>query len=187
MSLKNKLESLLFVATKPLSLGKIAELTGAAEAEVKAALEELKKEFNDSKRGIQLVTHHTKAQLMTSPESRSVVEAYLRDEQFGELTKPSLETLTIVTYRGPITKPELEQIRGVNCSLILRNLMIKGLVEANEDKERMQTVYTTTFDFIRYLGIREVNELPDYDKLSHHETLEKVLTLNQEKPEEENA
>lgn len=185
MSLKTKLESILFVASRPLSLNKLVELLGVELSVVKEALEELKQEYNVETRGIQLITHHSKVQLVTHPDSRKSVEAYLKDEQFGELTKPSLETLTIIAYRGPITKPELEQIRGVNCSLILRNLMIKGLVEAEEDKEHMQTVYKITFDFVHYLGIRNVSELPDYDKLSHHETLEKVLALNQDKPAEE--
>jgi len=185
MLLKNKIESLLFIASKPLSMAKIADFVQAEVENVKEALTELKKDYNDQTRGIQLVIHHSKVQLVTHPESRKVVEKYLKEEQFGELTKPGLETLTIIAYRGPITKTELEQIRGVNCSLILRNLMIKGLVEAEDDKEKMQTVYKTTFEFIRYLGIREVSELPDYDKLSHHEIIEKVLALNPDNQTEE--
>lgn len=183
MSLKNNIEGLLFVATKPLSQKKITELTQAEEAEVRSALEELEIEYNNQPRGIQLVSHAGKVQLMTQPECRKVVEEYLKEEQFGELTKPGLETLTIIAYRGPITKPELEQIRGVNCSLILRNLMIKGLVEAQEDQEKTQTVYQVTFDFIRYLGLKEISELPDYEKLSQHEHLEKILAIFSEQKE----
>lgn len=170
------------MATKPLSYGKIAELLQADAEAVKNAMAELRNDYNDQNRGIQLVTHNSKIQLMSHPDCRKVVETYLKDEQFGDLTKPALETLTIIVYRGPITKLDLEQIRGVNCSMILRNLMIKGLVEAKEDKEKMQTFYAATFDFVRYLGISNVNELPDYEKLSQHEILEKVLEL---KPEEE--
>ncbi len=184
-SLKNKLEGLLFVATKPLSYSKIAELLQAETEAVKDAVADLRKDYNDQNRGIQLVTHNSKIQFMSHPDCRKVVESYLKDEQFGDLTKPALETLTIIVYRGPITKSDLEQIRGVNCSLILRNLMIKGLVEMQEDKEKMQTFYSATFDFVRYLGVNSVNELPDYEKLSQHVTLEKVLELNPEEEGEE--
>ncbi len=184
MSLKNKIESLLFVATKPLAPKKLIELTGGTEEEIRNALAEIREQYNTQAQGIQLVSHNGKVQLMTNPENRKIVEAYLKEEQFSELTKPGLETLTIIAYRGPVTKPELEQIRGVNCSLILRNLMIKGLVEAQDDQEKMQTNYTVTFDFIRYLGLREISELPEYEKLSRHENIEKILALTNQPSEE---
>jgi len=184
MLLKNKIESLLFVSSKPLSQKKIAEILKVEATTVKTAIQELTEDYNSQARGIQLMIHNTKVQLITNPDNRAIVEKFLKEEQLGELTKPGLETLTIVAYRGPITKPELEQIRGVNCSLILRNLMIKGLVESQDDKQLMQTVYNVTFDFVRYLGIREMKELPDYDKLSQHETLEKVLSIKPEEQEE---
>ncbi|MBU0707747.1 SMC-Scp complex subunit ScpB [Patescibacteria group bacterium] len=180
--MKNKIESLLFVTSKPLSQNKIAEILKAETAEVNAAVQELKEDYNNQSRGIQLMTLNTKVQFVTNSDNRAIVEKFLKEEQLGELTKPGLETLTIIAYRGPITKPELEQIRGVNCSMILRNLMIKGLVESQDDKKIMQTIYSVTFDFVRYLGINEVKELPEYDKLSQHETLEKVLSI---KPEEQ--
>ncbi|TFG35175.1 MAG: hypothetical protein E4H47_02040, partial [Parcubacteria group bacterium] len=78
-------------------------------------------------------------------------------------------------YRGPITKADLDAIRGVNCSLILRNLMIKGLVEQREDKEKMAIFYHVTFDFLKYLGITETKELPDFEKLNKDENIEKIL------------
>ncbi len=86
-----------------------------------------------------------------------------------------METLTIIAYRGPIAKSELEQIRGINCSLILRNLMIKGLIEEERDEKRMNIKYRVSIDFIRYLGINKVEELPDYQKLFNHENLVKLL------------
>ena len=74
-----------------------------------------------------------------------------------------METLSIIAYRGPIKRDELEQIRGVNCSIILRHLLIKGLiVEENKDKE----IYNVSLDFIRHLGVKDLNELPDYERLN---------------------
>ena len=93
----------------------------------------------------------------------------IEEQIISELTQPQLEALTIIAYRGPITKLELETIRGVNCSLILRNLLIKGLITANGGK------YQITVKFMQHLGISSVEELPDYDRLSKSETIEEVL------------
>jgi segregation and condensation protein B len=87
-----------------------------------------------------------------------------------------LETLTIIAYRGPVSRAEIEQIRGVNCAIILRNLLMRGLVENQEDKKKMQTVYNITFDFLQFLGLKEQSELPDYAKLNSSESLEKILS-----------
>ena len=91
------------------------------------------------------------------------------------MTQPSLETLTIIAYRGPITKPEIEQIRGVNCSLILRNLLIRGLIEEKEDKQRLQNTYTISFDFLRHLGADRVEELPQYSDLHTDEVVGQLI------------
>jgi segregation and condensation protein B len=178
MSLISQLESILFVATKPVSVGKLAELLQTPTDEIETALAQIQAEYQHRKGGIQLIQHNSKVQFTTQPDNRAVVETYLKEEQFSELTKPGLETLTIVAYRGPITKPELEAIRGVNCTMILRNLLIKGLVDATEDKFRMQTTYHVTFDFVRFLGLNQVSDLPDYAQLSQHESLDRVIKLN---------
>ena len=175
MNLKTKIESLLFVALKPLPLAKIAELLAAEKKEVEAALEEIKKDLNENQRGIILMQIDRKFQLSTAPESGKIIRDYLKDEQTGELTRPALETLTIIAYRGPVTKADLDVIRGVNCALILRNLMIKGLIESYADKEKMTHYYQVTFDFLKYLGLSVVNELPDYYKLNQDVNLQKLL------------
>ena len=103
--------------------------------------------------------------MATAPECAGVVEEYVRKEETGELTRPQLESLTVIAYRGPISKPELDQIRGVNSALILRNLMIRGLVSEEEDKKTGVMSYGITMDFLRFLGLGEVSELPDYERL----------------------
>jgi segregation and condensation protein B len=87
--------------------------------------------------------------------------------------------LTIIAYRGPITKSEIEQIRGVNCSVILKNLMIKGLIESEPNKEKMSDEYNITVDFLKYLGINNAKELPNYEKLNTSETINTILNQNQ--------
>ena len=114
-------------------------------------------------------------QMVTAGYNAKLVKDFIKEETTGELTRAALETLTIVAYRGPITRAELEQIRGVNCAVILRHLLIRGLVESIENKKKMQTTYNVTFDFLRFLGLNQQSELPDYDKLNSSESLQRML------------
>jgi len=175
---KNKIESILFISNKPLSAKQLADLVGTGKVEVETVLESLKEEYNKNSRGIKIVEHDNKVQMATDPRSSEVVEKFLKQELTGEMTRPQLETLTIVAYRGPIAKMGLEQIRGVNCSLILRNLLIRGLVEAKLDKKIQTTVYSVTADFVRFLGLANITELPDYEKLYSHKTIESLINQN---------
>ena len=186
MSVKSEIESLLFVSSHPLSVKRLVEATGHDKKEVLSALDELVAEYDARENsGVIVLRSGEEVQLATSPDHAETVKNFLKDETFGELTRPALETLTIVGYRGPLTKAELEQIRGVNCSLILRNLMIRGLVETEggkTDDPSAPATYRVTFDFLRYLGIRQSNELPDFEALSSDENLQKLLDASAAKP-----
>ena len=187
MELKKQIEALLFISNKPLDLKKMAELTGRSKEEIETVLETLKTEYNNNEaKGIRILIHEGKVQMTTDGECSEAVEKFLKEELTGEMTRPQLETLTIIAYRSPITKMELEQIRGVNCSLILRNLLMRGLVEAETNKKIMTTVYKVTADFVRYLGLTDIKELPDYEKLSTHQSLEDLLNQNNEQKESAN-
>ncbi len=177
MSLRSQIESLIFISTHSLTSKKIAELTGGDLGEVEKALSLIQEDYNRETSGIHLMKNGNQYQLVTAGANAQLVKEFIKDEMTGELTRPSLETLTIIAYRGPITKIELEQIRGVNCSLILRNLLIRGLIEAKEDKKNLVTFYSIAFDFMKYLGINDVRELPDYDRLHSNEILEKILAV----------
>ena len=174
-NIKSQLESLLLVTAKPISVAKLVEVLKAKPKEVEESLKELAGQYNQSAGGIRLIRNNNSVQLASNPDNAELVKAYLKDDITGELTEPSLETLTIVAYRQPVSKAELEQIRGVNCSLILRNLMIRGLVEAEYDKTRAATVYSVTMDFLKHLGISSVIDLPDFEKLNSDENLGKLL------------
>ena len=176
--IKSQIESILLVTAKPISVKKIAEVLNIKPKEVLSELSELSREYNESERGIRLLANNDKVQMVSSPANTDLVKSYLKDEITGELTDPSLETLTIIAYRQPISKAEMEQIRGVNCSLILRNLMIRGLVEAEYDKERGATLYSVTLDFLKFLGINSAGELPDFERLNSDINLQKLLAQN---------
>ncbi len=171
----SRIETILFVASKPLGLKKIAKVLGVDEAVVLSSMEELRRKYNHADSGIMILENDAEWQMVSNPDNREAAENFLKAEVSGELTRPQLETLTVVSYCGPITKPELEQIRGVNCSLILRNLMMRGLVKELEDPTKLMPSYEVTMDYIRHLGLDSLNALPDYDKLHAHEYLTHVL------------
>ncbi|HCC83561.1 TPA: SMC-Scp complex subunit ScpB [Candidatus Uhrbacteria bacterium] len=171
-----QIESLLFVLTKPLALKQLAKLIGVTEAEVRIAVESLAGSRNSSTSGIHLLISDDLVQLVTNPEHADLVAKATNVELDTELTRPSLETLTIVAYRGPLTKPEIEAIRGVNCSLILRNLQLRGLVDERDDVVKMQPTYRLSTDALRFFGVHEVSELPDYATLHVNAKIDALLS-----------
>src|SRR4030042_4662879 len=181
MSIKSPIESLLFISNKPLSVKQLAQIFNCKNEEILMIMDELTEKYNNENSGIHILRHKswtsggTKFQMSTNPVNASVVGEFIKEEMSGELTKPSLETLTIIAYRGPISKTEIEQIRGVNCSLILKNLLLRGLVEVREDKEKMADYYNFTPEFLRHLGIDKIEELPDYERLSGSEVIDEML------------
>lgn len=175
MNLLSQIESILFVASQPLSLREIGKAVQKKEEEVRLAMEELKARYNHGASGIRILFVDDKVQMASAPENSAVVESFIKNEASGELTRPQLETLTVIAYRGPITRPELEQVRGVNCAIILRNLLWRGLVEENEDGNKLSPTYSLSLEALRHLGINSPADLPDYNQLHAHEFIEKAL------------
>ncbi len=181
MSLQSQIESLLFVAIKPMPVKELADLTKVKIKEVEEALEALGAEYKNNGRGLSLIKNNNQYQLTTAPENAALVQDFLKDETSGELSQPSLEALTVIAYRGPIGKLELEKIRGVNCSLIIRNLLLRGLIEEKYNKIKDENYYTVTHDFIRFLGLSDISELPEYAKLrAAEETISGEIALEEE-------
>lgn len=181
MSLKSTIESLLFVAGKPMTPKKIGELVQAKEAEAEQALKELQAQYRERQSGLQLFSTGRFWQMGTSGESAPTVEEFVKEEFSGELTRPQLETLTVVAYRSPISKYELDIIRGVHCGLILRNLMIRGLIDEEYDVKRKEHKYRISMEFLRHLGLRSPQELPEYDKLHGHEVVQTLLSQQEQR------
>ncbi|MFA5184391.1 MAG: SMC-Scp complex subunit ScpB [Patescibacteria group bacterium] len=179
MSLKSQLESLLFVSLKPLAAKDLAGLTKTKAKEVEEALAELAQDCQAGGRGLTLVKNNNQYQLATTGDNSGLIKEFLKDETSGELSQPSLEALTIIAYRGPIAKLELDRIRGVNCALIIRNLLLRGLIEERFEKSKNEYFYTVTHDFIRFLGLSKVSDLPDYERLNQVETIAASLADSQ--------
>lgn len=159
------LEALLFVSAKPLTVRECARVLSVKDSEVKEWLNELEKIYSGADRGVALARNSDSVQLFSAPATCEFIENYLKEEITGELTRPQLETLTIIAYRGPISKPEIEQIRGVNCAVILKNLVWRGLVEETEASTEEISVWRVTMEFVRFLGLTGVEKLPNYEEL----------------------
>lgn len=173
--LSAKIEALLFVATKPMLAKQLAKILGVSIEEVGASIVQLVAVRNTDASGIHVIVGDEGVQLVSNPLFADVVSALAKEDVDSELTRPSLETLTIVAYRGPMTKPEIEAIRGVNCTLILRNLLVRGLITEEEDSIKLQAVYTLSNDALRYLGLHDVKELSDYEALHGNNKIDKLL------------
>ena len=175
MNLDAQLEAILFAAGGPLPPRRMVEVTGRELEEIEDALQTLQRRLEEGGSGLQLVRHDSQVELVTHPDAAEVVRAVAKVEAQSELSKASLEALSILAYRGPLTRPELEQIRGVQSSMILRNLMLRGLVEMQEETRLGQPMYQVTVDFIKHLGLTNVKDLPDFEALHAHPTVEQVL------------
>lgn len=182
-SLISQLESLLLLATKPMKKKELLKATAASEEVYASAVAGLKDRYNREGSGMNIIDHDEALQFVTSAENTQLVEKVYQSEMTGELTKPALETLTIVAYRGPINKPELELIRGINCSLILRNLAMRGLIDEQVGEDGIPR-YSVHPEFLQYLGLTSVQDLPNYQELSRHQLLEELLKQRQQTVQE---
>ncbi len=182
MSLHSQIETILFVASKPLSVKKIAKVLQLEDNVVLDTLKELLTKYNQAQSGIVVLQNNDEWQMVSNPDNKAAAENFLKAEVSGELTRPQLETLTVISYCGPITRPELDQIRGVNCSLILRNLMMRGLIKENDDNTALLPKYEVTMEYLRHLGLNNITGLPDYEKLHQHQHITATLSTSVENP-----
>ncbi len=161
------LESILFVASKPLTVKALARALEVSEGDIEGGLVRISEKYTGVC-GIHYLRVDDTLQLVTNPENTVEVEKFVARDILGELTKAQLETLTVIGYRGPITRPEIEEIRGVNCAVILRTLLIRDLVEEHESSDSVLPTYTVSITALRQLGVDKVEELPDYVEIHNH-------------------
>ncbi|MFZ5391448.1 MAG: SMC-Scp complex subunit ScpB [Patescibacteria group bacterium] len=177
IKLKAKLESLLLAAGKAVAYDRLATILKVTTAEVIEAIDALQKDYAARLAGLRLTISSREVALVTNPDYAPLVIELTQQEEMGELTRPQLEALSVIAYRGPISKVDLEQIRGVNCSLILRNLQIRGLVQEIGTPGDLAR-YEVTMDFLKHLGLSSCHDLPNYQELSSHEILQQFTSQN---------
>ncbi|PIR88184.1 MAG: SMC-Scp complex subunit ScpB [Candidatus Harrisonbacteria bacterium CG10_big_fil_rev_8_21_14_0_10_45_28] len=160
------LEALLFLYGDPIEIKKAADFLKTSEAKVRRAGEDLKQALDISGRGLTVVFHNDKIQLTTRADFGGMLDGLVKADLHDALTPAALETLAIVAYGAPISRMEVDFIRGVNSSFILRQLLLRGLIEREVDPKRANAyVYSTTVDFVKHLGITRIEELPEYNRL----------------------
>jgi len=156
------IEAVLFFKGEPMEIAKLAKTVHASEAEVRDALQILEEKLLD--RGMRLMRKDDEVMLGTAPECGVLIEEIIKEDLNKDLGKAGLETLAIVIYLGPVTRSRMDHIRGVNSTFIIRNLMIRGLIEKVSNPEDQRSfLYRPTFELLSYLGVNKVEELPEYD------------------------
>lgn len=158
------IESLLFVAPKPLSLKDLTKLLARPSEEIKKALEDLINQRQNS--GVIILENKNEYQMATSPANSGQVKDFLNTELREKLTDATVEVLAIIAYRQPISKAEIEAIRGVNSQYSVRHLLMRGLIEKiNNPADARSYLYQTTTEFLQHLGLSSINALPEFEKL----------------------
>ena len=177
--MKSAIESLLFISGEPMKITKIAKIIEVSKEDIENALMLLTGDYSTQKRGITIIKKEDEAQMATSPENASFVDKVVKSDLQESLSNASLEVLSIIAYRGPISRAEIEAIRGVNCTYTVRNLLMRGLIERIDNpKDLRGYVYKISFEFLKKLGIDSVDKLPSYEELSKDSRIESVVDNN---------
>ncbi len=160
-SLEKQIEAILFWKGEPISIKKLSQILEKTEEEISNALKILEEKL--SNRGIILVYKDDEVTLGTSKEVSEIIEKLTKDELIKDLGKAGLETLSIIIYQGPISRAEIDYIRGVQSNFILRNLMIRGLVEkVPNPKDQRSFLYKPTFEMLSFMGVSKIEDMPSY-------------------------
>lgn len=167
-----ELEAILFFKGEPVKIPALADMLGRDKEDVEADLETLARSLEG--RGIRLVREGAYAGLATAPQASSLIEKIRKEELEGPLGKAGLETLAIIIYQGASTRADVEYIRGVNCSSILRTLTMRGLVERVENpNDKRSFLYRATPEVPAVFGVARLEDLPNFEE--HKRAVEETL------------
>ncbi|KGG81394.1 segregation and condensation protein B [Caloranaerobacter azorensis H53214] len=166
--IKSIIEALLFTWGDPLSLKDISSIIGISKEDVYNIINEMIEEFNYNRRGVQIVQFNDKYQLSTRPEHHEWISKLYTPKTSKGLSNAALETLSIIAYKQPITKTEIEAIRGVKCDKALNTLLDKKLIKevGRLEKTGRPILYGTTDEFLLQFGLKSIDELPELKDLT---------------------
>lgn len=161
--IKGIIESILFVSGDPVAFKDLAFVIGVQEQRIKNIVSDMMREYESQSRGIYLIEFNGKVQLATKPEYGDYIKKLIKPDSRQNLSQAALETLSIIAYRQPITKIQIEEIRGVRSDRPISTLLENGLIK---ESGRLETtgrplLYVTTDDFLKYFGFKNINELPE--------------------------
>lgn len=179
------IEAIIFMYGVPVKEMRLAEILGESIEDIRESIKVLKDKYNNKRSGLSIIHVDEKVQIVTSKEQSEIIEKFTKKELEGDLSQSALEVLAIIAYRGPVSKSDIEIIRGVNCSFTIRNLLLRSLISKKPHPTDFRTqVYNVTPDFYRFLGISNEQELPDFEKLAGDYRIDAIL-YNIEKKEED--
>lgn len=168
LSLSALLEALLFIAPVPVTPGQMATVLGVSTHQIEIAISELDALYTESgdKRGLRIRLHRGRIQLTTAPQASATIEKFLGLESTTRLSHAALEALAIIAYQEPVTRPQIDAIRGVNSDGVLKNLLSKGLIQevGRADAPGRPFLYSITTDFLGHFGLSSLDELPPLEK-----------------------
>lgn len=166
MNLESKIEAIIFFKGEPISRKKLSEVLGVGQIEINEGVEKLKENLQN--RGVTLIENGDDITLGTAPELSKLIEDLQKEELNKDLSKASLETLSIILYKNGVSRAEIDYIRGVNSSFTLRALSIRGLIEKTADqKDNRRFIYNPSFDLLSYMGVKSIEELPDWEEVNN--------------------
>ncbi len=180
-TLQQKIEALIFFKNEPVSYKWLAQKLDLSEEEVKKEVQQMTIFYEN--RGIQIIFSEDSVSLLSHPIAQDVISSLVKNEEERDLSKQALETLAIILYKKEITKSEIDYIRGVNSVFILRNLLIRGLIQKKENKEdKRSPYYIATHDLFAFLEIHNSEELPEFEAFQ-----EKIKNLHNDWQSEESS
>jgi segregation and condensation protein B len=158
--LKSLVEAFILVSDGPVGMETLARALEQEQAVVQEVVAELERDY--ATRGIRLQKMRERVQFVSAPEVSEQVQKFLGLDTAPRLSPAALETLAIIAYRQPVTRPQIEGIRGVNCDGVVNTLLARNLIEAVGELETVghPTLYATTFDFLHYFGLTSLDQLP---------------------------
>lgn len=164
LTLDARIEGLLFWKGEPVRIKKLTQILEATEKDILSSLEALKQKLES--RGVVLIFKEDEVMLGTAPQMSEIIETLTKEELMKDLGKAGLETISIILYKGPISRVEIDYIRGVQSNFILRNLLVRGLIEkvVKPDDQR-SFLYKPTFELLSYLGVSKIEDAPEYEKI----------------------
>jgi segregation and condensation protein B len=163
-NLSQKIEAILFWKAEPVSIEKLAKFLECDIESVRNALVELQNNLNN--RGLTLVQTDSDVMLGTAKELSPLIEKLTKEELIRDLGKAGLETLSIILYQGPISRADIDYIRGVNSQFIIRNLSIRGLIERVDNPKDMRSfLYKPTLQLLAHLGVNNISDIPEFEKV----------------------
>ncbi len=159
---KGLIEALLFIETEAIDVKKISEVLNSEHGQVRQWIHQLKGEYENRRSGLQIMELATGIRISTHPLYGDILKNYYKNKYKQKFSKSSLETLAIIAYKQPITRTEIEDIRGVSCDNAIHDLIEKKLIKIVGRKKvpGNPMEYGTTKDFLEFLGLKSVNDLP---------------------------